>query len=105
MFDDRWCSLQEERRVKDELKAMLAAAVAAEKGIDKKFTEVRAELAATESRLAKAEAAVQVSNSPAFHVLDPMCEFVHVRGIRLGFFSAGLQAWRIPQQHAARCQA
>ena len=61
--DDKRCLLQEERRSKDELKAMLAVAVLAEKDVGGKLTEVRAELAATESRLAKAEAALQVSQA------------------------------------------
>ena len=63
VFDDEWCSLQEERRSKDELKTMLAVAMLAEKDVGGKLTEVRAELAATESRLAKAEAALQVSQA------------------------------------------
>ena len=61
VFDDDGCSLQEEKRSKDELKAMLAVAVLAEKDVGGKLIEVRAELAAAESRLAKAEAALQVS--------------------------------------------
>ena len=75
VFDDEWCSLQEERRSKDELKAMLAVAVLAEKDVGGKLTEVRAELAATESRLAKAEAALQVSQ--AKHISHPDT-YIHI---------------------------
>ena len=70
---------------------MLAAAVVAEKDASGKLTEVRAEMAATEFRLAKAEAALQVS-----HVICPSRDGTHVS------FCArlwDLPSHRLPAQH------
>ena len=53
--------LQEERTAKGELKQLLASTVQSERAADKKLAEVSAELEAASAKLAKAEAALQVS--------------------------------------------
>ena len=63
---------------------MLAAAVMAEKDAGGKLAEVRAELAATGSRLAKAEAALQVRQLTSLSRFITLCKSVHACGICLG---------------------
>jgi len=56
--------LQEERNTKGELKQLLTSTVQSERAAEKKLADVSAELEAASSRLAKAEAALQVSFGP-----------------------------------------
>ena len=62
--------LQEERNAKGELKQLLAGAVQSERAAEKKLADVSAELETVKSRMAKAEAALQVGSlflvSPPF---------------------------------------
>ena len=54
--------LQEERNAKGELKQLLAGAVQSERAAEKKLADVSAELETVKSRMAKAEAALQVGS-------------------------------------------
>lgn len=56
--------MQEERNTKGELKQLLASTVQSERAAEKKLADVSAEVETVSSRLAKAEAVLQVSFVP-----------------------------------------
>ncbi len=70
--------MQEERNTKGELKQLLTSTVQSERAAEKKLADVSAELETASSRLAKAEAALQVSfvprpSAPELPVLSMIC--------------------------------
>ena len=62
------------------MKQLLAGAVQSERAAEKKLADVSAELEAAESRLAKAEAALQVGMLSLYSLSKPVwsCHFAHI---------------------------